>query len=466
MTNSRYNLDDSIAAIATALTPAALGIIRVSGKDSVQKVSEIFSNKEKLLKAEGNTIVYGWILENSTKEKIDEVLVSVFRSPKSFTGEEMCEISCHGGVAVVKRIFDVLLKSGFRPAEKGEFTFRAFINGKADLTKAEAVREIIDSKTDSGRKRAAGRLSGGLFDEIEQIKTLVTDTLAAIEVDIEYPEDEETIADSFDPSDLENAKNRLEELKKSWKSEKLYQEGAKIVLAGKTNAGKSSLFNALLKEDRSIVSDIEGTTRDWIESWVSFDGIPARLFDTAGLRQTEDIIEAKGVELTKNLAEESDLILYLIDSTAGISEEDKDFIQKNENIPLIVVFNKSDKTQNPAPVENSFCENPSVKGKISVSAKKSNGIGELTSLVKKVILQSGETSTEGIGLGSERQKAFVEEALERISHALEIAEENTYGLDAVVQDLEDCLSSLGEITGEVTSDDVLGSIFSHFCVGK
>lgn len=466
MTNSRYNLDDSIAAIATALTPAALGIIRVSGKDSVQKVSEFFSNKEKLLKAEGNTIVYGWILENSTKEKIDEVLVSVFRSPKSFTGEEMCEISCHGGVAVVKRIFDVLLKSGFRPAEKGEFTFRAFINGKADLTKAEAVREIIDSKTDSGRKRAAGRLSGGLFDEIDKIKTLVTDTLAAIEVDIEYPEDEETIADSFDPADLENAKKRLEELKKSWKSEKLYQEGAKIVLAGKTNAGKSSLFNALLKEDRSIVSDIEGTTRDWIESWVSFDGIPARLFDTAGLRQTEDIIEAKGVELTKNLAEESDLILYLIDSTAGISEEDKDFIQKNENIPLIVVFNKSDKIQNSQTPENSFEENPSVKGKISVSAKKSTGIGELTSLVKKVILQSEQTSTEGIGLGSERQKIFVEEALERISHALEIAEENTYGLDAVVQDLEDCLSSLGEITGEVTSDDVLGSIFSHFCVGK
>ena len=324
MTNVKYNPEDPIAAIATPLSPGALAIVRASGKNCVQLVSKVFSRPKALLEAEGNTIVYGWIVEkenadkNGADNRIDEVLVSVFRAPKSFTGEEMCEISCHGGVSVVNAVYNLLIKTGFRPAERGEFTFRAYINGKADLTRAEAIREIIDSKTDASRSHAAGRLSGSLFEEIDGIKTLVTDTLAAIEVDIENPEDEETIADSFDQKDLVTARDRLQSLADSWKSEKIYQDGAKIVLAGKTNAGKSSLFNALLKEDRSIVSDIEGTTRDWIESWVSFDGIPARLFDTAGLRKTDDVIEARGVELTKDIAATADLMLYLVDSTKGV----------------------------------------------------------------------------------------------------------------------------------------------------
>ena len=455
MTNTRYSPEEDIAAIATALAPGALGIVRTSGKNSIELLSKVFSRPEALKKAEGNTIVYGWITDQGLR--VDEVLVSVFKAPKSFTGEDMCEISCHGGVSVVTAVYETLLKNGFRPAEKGEFTFRSYINGKSDLTKAEAVREIIDSKTDVSRSHAAGRLSGSLFAEIDSIKTLVTDTLAAIEVDIEYPEDEETIADSFDSADLENARDRLAQLASSWKSEKLYQDGAKIVLAGKTNAGKSSLFNALLKEDRSIVSDIEGTTRDWIESWVSFDGIPARLFDTAGLRETDDVIEAKGVELTKDLAAEADLVLYLIDSTQGLSEEDKAFISKNESVPVIVVFNKCDL----ALIEDD------IEGKtVHISAKKGTGVGELTNLVKQTILGDSTAKSETAGLGSQRQKESVEEALDRINHALEIAADGSYGLDAVVQDLEDCLDSLGEVTGEVTPDDVLGSIFSHFCVGK
>ena len=472
MTNARYNLDEPVAAIATALAPAALGIVRASGKNCIEKIAEIFSRPKALKEAGGNSIVYGWILDKNTKsegenaEKIDEVLISVFRAPKSFTGEDMCEISCHGGVSVVNAVFETLLKNGFRQAEKGEFTFRAYINGKSDLTKAEAVREIIDSKTSDSRSHAAGRLSGSLFEEIDSIKTLVTDTLAAIEVDIEYPEDEETIADSFDPKMLENARDRLCELASSWKSEKIYQDGAKIVLAGKTNAGKSSLFNALLKEDRSIVSDIEGTTRDWIESWVSFDGIPARLFDTAGLRKTDDIIEAKGVELTEDLASNADLVLYLVDSSKGVLDDDKKFLEKNKSIPVIVVFNKMDLAGENEKSFEEFLASEGIKDSVKISAKKGIGIGELTSLVKKTILNDSTVKSEKIGLGSERQKKSVEQALERVEHALEIAKDETYGLDAVVQDLEDYLDSLGEVTGEVTPDDVLGSIFSHFCVGK
>jgi len=275
MTNIGYTPEEPIAAIATALAPGAIGIVRVSGKNSIELVSKLFSRPDALLNAKGYSLVYGWI---TAPEKIDEVMLGVYRAPKSFTGEDMVEIFCHGGISVVTTIHKLLLANGFRQAEKGEFTFRAYINGKTDLTKAEAVREIIDSKTDTSRSRAAGRLAGNLFDEIDSIKKKIVDTLAEIEVGIEYPEDEETIADSFDSTALLEVKDRLSDLAASWKSEKLFQDGARVVLCGKTNAGKSSLFNALLKEERAIVSDIEGTTRDWLESWVSFDGIPARLF--------------------------------------------------------------------------------------------------------------------------------------------------------------------------------------------
>ena len=489
MTNLGYTPEEPIAAIATALAPAALGIVRVSGKNCVELVSKIFSRPKALLEAAGNSIVYGWIVDGGAK--IDEVLVSVFRAPKSFTGEEMCEISCHGGVNVVQAIYNVLLKNGFRQAERGEFTFRAYINGKTDLTRAEAIREIIDSKTNAGRSRAAGRLAGNLFETIDKIKKLVVDTLASIEVGIEYPEDEETIADSYDATDLKKASVELSALASSWNSEKIYQDGARVVLCGRTNAGKSSLFNALLKEDRAIVSDIEGTTRDFIESWIDFDGVPARLFDTAGLRETSDKIEAVGVERTKDLSVEADLILYLVDSSCGIENclncEDKNFIKNalENKKPLILVFNKCDKIENEDLMagkvsssdlpflkdffnfekSNSDSEKQNSFVCVKIAAKKGLGLGALSSAVKNILMKASESDRAQTGLGSERQKKAVEQALECVSHALSLAMKD-YSLDAVVQDLEDCLDYLGEVTGEVTPDDVLGSIFSRFCVGK
>ena len=493
MTNLKYTPEEPIAAIATALAPGALGIVRCSGKNCIGLLSKIFSRPKALLEAEGNTIVYGWIqtisneklevsnykdegkesgrekscalhIANPSLHKLDEVLVSVFRSPRSFTGEDMVEISCHGGVHVVQTVFNLLLKNGFRRAEKGEFTFRAYINGKTDLTKAEAVREIIDSKTDESQDRAAGRLAGNLYETIDGVKKHIIDTLAAIEVEIEYPEDEETIADSFDASELEKAKLALTELRDSWKSEKIYQDGARVVLCGRTNAGKSSLFNALLKEDRAIVSDIEGTTRDFIESWIDFDGIPARLFDTAGLRETSDVVEAVGVERTKDLSEEADLILYLVDSKNGINQEDQAFISEHtsaaaKKIPLILVWNKCEFSEGKfAPLN--VADIPQVK----ISAKKGLGLGELSETVRKSLSVAEKPERNSTGLGSERQKIAVEKALESVSHALALTED--YALDAVVQDLEDALDFLGEITGDVTPEDVLDSIFSHFCVGK
>ena len=463
MENISYTPEEPIAAIATALSPSALGIIRTSGKGCIELVSKLFSRPQALCEAKGNTIVYGWITEN--EKKIDEVLISVFRSPKSSTGEDMAEITCHGGPVVVTSIFNALLRNGFRTAERGEFTFRGYINGKTDLTKAEAVKEIIDSRTDTSRSRAVGRLAGSLFTEIDSVKKLIIDTLAAVEVEIEYPEDEETIADAYDTSDLEEAKNRLKSLSDSWKTEKLYQDGVRVVLCGKTNAGKSSLFNALLKEERAIVSDIEGTTRDWIESWVSFDGVPARLFDTAGLRETDDVIEARGVEMTRELSSDADIILYLVDSFSGLSAEDEAFLKTAKEkyaVPLILIWNKIDKLGSDLP--NATTNLVSEDSQVRLCAKTGFGIDLLSHLVKeKLSLLS--TLDRGAALGSERQKKCVEEAFERITHALKATKEG-YALDAAVQDMEDALDSLGEITGEVTSEDVLDSIFSHFCVGK
>ena len=475
MINEQYSPDEPIAAIATALVPAALGIVRTSGKNSLELVAKCFSRPKALKEAAGNTLVYGWITDPSTKEKIDEVMVAVYKAPKSFTGEDMAEVFCHGGTSTVLGVYHALLAAGFRTAQKGEYTFRAFINGKADLTKAEAVREIIGAKTDESRNRAANRLQGALYSEIQAVKEELLKVLASIEVGIEYPEDEENIAETFDDSGLRKAIKNLKVLASSWQAEKLYQDGAEIVLCGKTNAGKSSLFNLLLKEDRAIVSDIHGTTRDFIESYASFDGIPVRLFDTAGLRETEDKIEKVGVERTKELIQHSDAVLYVIDSTYGFTDEDleflKDFTDSNSltsEIQLVLVLNKIDKTEyknaeectvNIVPVE---WKNLPVFG---VSAKTGSGIQELTEAVAEKLRESCSASKEGVGLGSERQKNAVEEALESCNHALSCTQQG-FTLDAAVQDIEDAVASLGELTGEVTSSDILETVFSQFCVGK
>ena len=454
-----YTLDDEIAAIATALAPAALGIVRTSGARSIELISRFFSRPNALLQAQGHTLVYGWIHDEGVK--IDEVILCVYRAPKSNTGENAVEILCHGGPGIVKAIYRLCIKYGFRAAERGEFTFRSFIHGKADLTRAEAVREIIDSKTNTAQQKAAGRLSGTVFREIETIKTDLMAALAALEVGIEYPEDEETIADSFDEALLKKPLSALQQLAASWQTEKIYQAGVRLVLAGKTNAGKSSLFNALLKEDRAIVSDIHGTTRDWLEAELDFKGIPAHIFDTAGLRATEDTIEAIGVQRSVELASAADIVLYLIDGTKPPTEEDSAFIERN-TAPLIIVQTKADKGQS-EPLPAALQRYPAV----SLSSKTGAGLDVLIDTV--VGLVTADTAlpmqNAGVSLGTERQKEAVTAALESTRHALE-AGRSGYPLDAVIQDVEEAVHALGSVTGEVRSDDILDKIFSGFCVGK
>ena len=468
MNNNNYLPQVPIAAIATALAPSALAVIRTSGSLSIELVSSVFSRSKALLQAQGNTTLYGWIVDGD--EKIDEVILAVYRAPKSFTGENMVEIFCHGGTSPVLSVFNLLLRSGFRQAERGEFSFRAFLNGKTDLTRAEAVKEIIESKTGESRSRAAGRLSGNLEEQLTSIKHALIHTLGTIEVEIEYPEDEETIADAFDTTELKETIVLLKKLSSSWKCEKLYQEGARIILSGKTNAGKSSLFNALLKEERAIVSDVHGTTRDWIESYVSFDGIPARLFDTAGLRETQDLVEKRGVEMTYDLSRDADIVLYLLDSRYEVTNNDVSFLEalvtrSTTHVPSIVVFTKSDLKQADIEAAKPLFESCNISQYVSVCSKTGDGIHELGNAVKTILLQGSSTERDQAGLGSERQKKSVDEAVHCLEHALFVYEKD-YTLDAVVQDIEDALEALSSITGEVTPEDVLGSIFANFCVGK
>lgn len=454
-----YRLDDEIAAIATALAPAALGIVRTSGARSIELISRFFSRPNALLQAQGHTLVYGWIHDEGVK--VDEVILCVYRAPKSNTGENAVEILCHGGPGIVKAIYRLCIKYGFRAAERGEFTFRSFIHGKADLTRAEAVREIIDSKTNTAQQKAAGRLSGTVFREIETIKTDLMAALAAFEVGIEYPEDEETIADSFDEALLKKPLSALQQLAASWQTEKIYQAGVRLVLAGKTNAGKSSLFNALLKEDRAIVSDIHGTTRDWLEAELDFKGIPVHIFDTAGLRATEDTIEAIGVQRSVELASAADIVLYLIDGTKPAGDEDSAFIERN-TVPLIIVQTKADKGHT-EPLPAALQRYPAV----SLSSKTGVGLDVLIDTVVGLVTADTALPMQdaGVSLGTERQKEAVTAALEVARHALE-AGHSGYPLDAVIQDVEEAVHALGSVTGEVRSDDILDKIFSGFCVGK
>ncbi|GHT83464.1 tRNA modification GTPase MnmE [Spirochaetia bacterium] len=453
-----------IAAYATPLAESALAIIRSSGKNSLEILAGVFSRPETLLSAGGNTVVHGWIMGTgrSLGEKIDEVLVSVYRAPAAYTGEDGADISCHGGIAAAKAVMATLRGAGFRDALPGEFTFRAFMNGKLDLTRSESVMEMVSAKTNSAREHAVRRLSGALETEIAELKALLVRALGGTELYLDYSEDDgvgaEESADMLPDRPLvENALERLRALAASYRRERLYADGALAVIAGRPNAGKSSLFNLLLKEDRSIVTNIPGTTRDWIEAWVSIEGIPVRLTDTAGLHPSEDPIEKLGMERSRELLETADLVLYVLDGAQGISPEDRDF---STSAPAILLWNKADLAPPPAGMPLR-----------PISAKTGAGIPELTREIAGVLEKQfggrpGGLPSEGsAGVGTARQKELVDRAAAALEEALALADTRA-PLDLIAPLLREGVNSLGEITGEVSTAEVLDTMFSRFCVGK
>ena len=469
--SASYGDESPIAAFATNPGSGALTIIRCSGKGSVSLISSVFSHSG-LENVQPNTVIHGWITECG--EKIDEVLLSIFRAPKSYTGEDSFDISCHGGVSVGKAVMNALKTTGFREALPGEFTFRAFMNGKIDLTKSESVMELVCAKTDTSRRHAVSRLSGSLQKEINEIKNLLVQVLASAEIYLDYSEDEvsaqdkDEIAGKLPNKDIAlQALGRLKKLSNSWQMERIYQEGITLVIAGPPNAGKSSLFNSLLKEDRSIVTEVPGTTRDWIEAFVSIEGIPVRLIDTAGLRDADDSIEKIGVERSKKILQEADIVLYLIDAEevkqdriggTGVKHFDC------QEVPYIYIWNKCDiaPLPQPFPVEN-------IKP-ISVSAKTGEGLAELYSAIISMVSQKiasidDPSAAEDTSLGTARQKKLVDESCSALEEVLALTESDS-PLDLIAPLLREAVNLLGEITGEVSTADILEEMFSKFCVGK
>lgn len=479
-----YGDRDPIAALATPLGESALAVIRTSGgapsekSGAIDLVGGIFSAPQKLKAAEGNSIVHGWIIDPETKKKIDEVLVSVFRAPKSYTGEDGVDISCHGGIAAVKAVIGALKTAGFREALPGEFTFRAFMNGKLDLTRAESVMELVSAKTGRGREQAVRRLSGALAREITGIKRLLVEVLAGAEIFLDYSEDEFSVSSEDESSGklpgqalAEKAARKLESLARLWQQERLYADGALAVLAGRPNAGKSSLFNYILREDRSIVTDVPGTTRDWIEAFVSVEDIPLRLVDTAGLRgpafdAAPDEVERIGIRRSLELLDRADLVIYLVDAARGVTSEDRDFLlglKKNHpQKPLLVIWNKADL----APLSAAAGGLPSTP--LAVSAKTGEGIPALVHTAA-ALLQSApaDPASESVvaGPGTLRQKELVDSALLSVREALELASRGE-PLDIIAPLLRAAIDALGEITGEVSTADILEAMFGKFCVGK
>jgi len=364
------------------------------------------------------------------------------------------EIFCHGSLPGIQAILNVLYKNGFRQALPGEFTLRAFLNGKMDLSQAEAVAEIVDSKSAAAHSLALNRLSGGVFKRIDSIKGKLVDLMSILEVQLDYPDDE-IGGDTDIPADsVKKAEKEIRDLLDTFKTGVLYREGVSVALAGGTNAGKSSLFNLFLKEDRSIVSDIDGTTRDYIESWITVDGIPVRLFDTAGLRDADHPVEKEGIRRSSEIIENSALVIYVIDGEKGITSADSAVIEKNrDDSRYIFVWNKIDKYGAGIP-----------SWAVGVSAVTSEGFKELERRIVSAVTGS-RNSTADVMIDSLRQKNLLEKASESLK-MVESGLEGGVSLDAVALDLKDALDALGEITGEVTSDDILNNIFSGFCVGK
>lgn len=452
MKDIKYDPDDLIAALATPWAESALAVIRTSGPECIDRVSPLFSRPEKLNNAAGNTIVYGHIVDGDIP--LDEVTAAVYRAPASYTGQDSVEFFVHGSLPGIRRILELLFRSGFREASPGEFTFRAFLNRKMDLTRAEAVQEIISAKSSQAQSLALNRLSGSIESSINRIKGDMTDLLASVEIQLDYPEDEVEMPD-VTASDTKPIEDNINRLLATYRAGKIYQEGVRVVLAGKTNAGKSSLFNLFLKEDRSIVSDIHGTTRDYLESWISIGGIPVRLFDTAGLREADHPVEAEGIRRSNEIIENAHVILYLADAQEGITEELKAFMKDyRDDSRCLYIWNKIDKAVSTPP-----------DGFIPVSALTAEGFPELEDRIRQVVFRDQYIPGNEPVIDSMRQKKLLESALDSIDKYNK-ALRNGMPMDMAAVDLTDALHALGEITGEVTSADVLERMFSNFCVGK
>lgn len=454
----------TIVAISTAPAIGGIGIIRMSGEKVFEILDKIFIAKktEDISKIKGYTMKYGKIVDNN--EIIDEVLVSYFKAPKSYTSENMCEINSHGGIIVVKKILELCLKNGAILAEPGEFTKRAFLNGRIDLTQAEAIIDVINAKTDKELKASVNQLEGFLKAQIENIRKKAIDLIVDIEASIDYPEyDVEEVTYEKSKYMLENIKEELEKLSKSFETGKIIKDGIKMAIIGRPNAGKSSLLNEILKEERAIVTNIAGTTRDTIEEQIIIGGIPFKIIDTAGIRKANDEIEKIGIEKSRKVAKESDIIIAVFDNSEKLTEEDFEILEFIKNKNAIIILNKIDLLEDNKEIINEI--ERVGKKIIKISLLKKLGIELLyDELIQKFNLNEISLDNENIIINL-RHKNLIDNAIKSTKEAIESLE-NNMPVDIIAINIKDILEELGKITGESVSEDIIKEIFSKFCLGK
>ncbi len=457
----------TIAAIATAPVNGGIGIIRMSGKECFTILEKIFKplKPQKIEEIAGYTIKYGHIINMETGENIDEVLVSYFKNPKSYTTENMCEINSHGGTIIEQDILKQCLLAGAELAEPGEFTKRAFLNGRIDLSQAEGVIDLINSKTSDEAKASFKQLEGGLSQKIQNIRKVQLDILADIEASIDYPEYDEVedLTTEKMKKVLTEIKERLVKLENSYKNGKILREGINTVIVGKPNAGKSSLLNAILNEDRAIVSNIEGTTRDTIEEFVTVHGIPLKLIDTAGIRNAKDEIEEMGVKKALKLMKEADLIIDIIDNTKELENEDKEILTMLTEKVAIILLNKMD--EGDLHLETSEEIQKINKPVIKISAKNKEGIEKLYQKIIELFKLNEIEIAQGSLITNIRHKNHIHNAIEAIQEAENVLKQGM-PIDLISVPIKQSLEELSSITGENVSEDIIAEIFSKFCLGK
>lgn len=455
---------DTIAAISTPPGEGAISIVRMSGEEAVSIAQKVFSGKD-LTQAKSHTINYGHIVDPKTHEEIDEVMVSLMLAPKTFTREDVVEINCHGGIVATNRILQLLLVNGARLAEPGEFTKRAFLHGRIDLTQAESVMDLIRAKTDRSMKIALNQLDGNLSHLIDSLRKDILDVLAQVEVNIDYPEydDVEEMTTKLLKEKAIEIKQRIEQLLKTASQGKIMREGLATALVGRPNVGKSSLLNHLLHEDKAIVTDVAGTTRDVIEEYVNVSGVPLKLIDTAGIRETEDKVEKIGVERSKKAIEQSNLVLLVLNAAESLTKEDLELIRLTNDKKRIIILNKTDLEEKLDRKELAkISENAPV---YATSILKNEGVEALEEAISKLFFNGIENSQSTVMVTNARHIALLEKAQNSLDSVLE-GISSGMPVDLVQIDMAEAWNLLGEITGESYEDELLDQLFSQFCLGK
>ncbi|HCY7154978.1 TPA: tRNA uridine-5-carboxymethylaminomethyl(34) synthesis GTPase MnmE [Staphylococcus aureus] len=456
---------DTITSISTSMGEGAIGIVRLSGPQAVEIADKLYKGKHLLNDVPSHTINYGHIIDPESKEVVEEVMVSVLRAPKTFTREDIIEINCHGGILTINRVLELTMTYGARMAEPGEFTKRAFLNGRIDLSQAEAVMDFIRSKTDRASKVAMNQIEGRLSDLIKKQRQSILEILAQVEVNIDYPEydDVEDATTEFLLEQSKEIKQEINRLLDTGAQGKIMREGLSTVIVGKPNVGKSSMLNNLIQDNKAIVTEVAGTTRDVLEEYVNVRGVPLRLVDTAGIRETEDIVEKIGVERSRKALSQADLILFVLNNNEALTQEDYTLYEVVKNEDVIVIVNKMDLEQNIDinEVKDMIGNTPLIQ----TSMLKQEGIDELEIQIRDLFFGGEVQNQDMTYVSNSRHISLLKQARQTIQDAIDAAESGV-PMDMVQIDLTRTWEILGEIIGETASDELIDQLFSQFCLGK